>query len=304
MMTPVVRNFPDGARRRPGAGGLVFLAIPMLPRFADAAMTPAVMATARQMLLVLLPLALLGTMLWLPDGSVGGAARRSFGASLQALGCSRAMRMLCGSLLLASMASGMCAACYFFYLGTYLGIADSFASIGFTTYLVAMLSGLASPRLIARIGKRANLAISWGSSVVALVVMAMIPRGRGAAIAVIVLFAVTSVGIACGDVAVPVMVADAAGDDEESTGSNQLGNFTGATVLCRKVGVAIGGGAAFVLLASFGFDPKAANGARAMGGFDLTLFVVPGLLYLSAAVAAMRVPEAKRGGWASLQYPA
>ena len=159
-------------------GRLTFTVLPMLPVFATAAMTPAVLALAASIIVGILPLAGLAALILVPSGQFRARTPANLRDVLNTLRTSGPLRLICLTTLLSSLSSGMVGALYFFYLDVRLGILGYFAYIGTAAAVANLVSSLIWPRIIRRIGNHRALGLSKAMTAAVLVGMALIAPAR------------------------------------------------------------------------------------------------------------------------------
>ncbi|MEI9993347.1 MAG: MFS transporter [Rhizomicrobium sp.] len=272
-------------------GLLAFTLTPLLPIFPTSELTPQVTAFASWIVIGLIPICAGAAIFAVPRGDSAPPSRPTgLRDVVRAAIRSVPLRILTVAFGLANVASGMCGAMYFFYLDAYLGILDKIAYVGLITTVLGFASTLFWPALINRLGKHRALALTTFSTAATLVAMGLIHRGPYAFPALMAVFGLSSLLATGSMITLSTMMADAVDYDEWKTGLNKAGNFFAFSAIYQKVGNVLGGGIALVIAGAFGFNPRGANGTVALVGFFLAFLVLPFILNLVAAFAALRFP--------------
>ncbi|MEJ1969987.1 MAG: MFS transporter [Rhizomicrobium sp.] len=272
-------------------GLLAFTLTPLLPIFPTSELTPQVTAFASWIVIGLIPICAGAAIFAVPRGDSAPPSRPTgLRDVVRAAVRSVPLRILTVAFGLANVASGMCGAMYFFYLDAYLGILDKIAYVGLITTVLGFASTLFWPALINRLGKHRALALTTFSTAATLVAMGLIHRGPYAFPALMAVFGLSSLLATGSMITLSTMMADAVDYDEWKTGLNKAGNFFAFSAIYQKVGNVLGGGIALVIAGAFGFNPRGANGTVALMGFFLAFLVLPFILNLVAAFAALRFP--------------
>jgi len=101
-----------------------------------------------------------------------------------------------------------------------------------------------------------------------------------------IIFFLTGIGDAAGQLASNAMVPDTVEVDEAKTGSRREGAIFGAWSFCRKLGMATGAFLVSLSLFIFGFKSGAGTtpDATALTGIRITYALLPFILWISAIV--------------------
>ncbi len=275
-------------------GGLIFPLIVFLPMFPTTDITPKVTEFASYVVLVLMPITVCWALRSLPNDSASVPNRAPLLDVLRGVARNRPFWVFMASTACSGMASGMVAALFFFYLDSYLGIANKLAHITLVVYFASLLGTNFWLRTMYRIGKHRTLAICCIATMLTLVAMALIRPGEYAFWSIFIVFAVSafcSTGVEAAGMAI---MADIVDYDTLKTGERRAGNYFAAMAFVNKLNLAAGGGIAFILAGLFGFSPNQANGTWAMSGFFLAFIAIPIVLNTLAAGFAYRFPLDRR----------
>lgn len=150
--------------------------------------------------------------------------------------------------------------------------------------LLGMVTSLLVPAAAKRIGKRNVLLVSMIGQTVGLFVMFFAPF-HNLTIVIIgdVIFGLFNVGF-------PMslsMVADSVDYMEDKTGVRTDGTAYATYGLATKVGNAIGGAAGVAIMAAFGYVANAEQTAAAQQGINITVNLIPAILYIIACLLCL-----------------
>lgn len=270
-------------------GSALFLCLPLLPLVPGTEITPQDTAFAFWVLVILMLITLPVAIFKVPE-KPGVRSRASLGNILASMAVNRPFWWLCGSGIAASMASGMVASLYYFYLDIYLGILDKFVHVGLTVMLVVVGSVLLWPKVLNKLDRHRVMTLCLMSSSATLVAMFFITPGSNAVVELLVIFSLSAVMTAGAQVCVMALVADVVDFGEWKTGSNRAASYYAGIALVQKLGLALGAGVGFLLSAGFGFDAGGGNSEAVMRGFFLTFIWIPAGLYVLAALLVWCFP--------------
>ena len=273
-------------------GGLLFLAAPLLLPFESTEMSPEVMSAVAWITLVLLPAAVVLTVLLVPSATPVAAAR---GVPLHGVILSmlrnRPFQRYLFIYVLGAIQLGFYARLLYLFVDSYLGIGDKFSHVMAAT---AFASWVVIPLwlgVVNRFGKHKPWALSLAGSSVVLWAFLFVEPGAGAFWPALVISCLMAVMGSCGAVAAPSLLADIIEYDRLKTGQDRAGNYFAFHLLVVKVAVAISGWIAFLMLDWFGFDPKnATHDATARAGMLLAFVFLPNLIQLLSVPAVWKFP--------------
>lgn len=271
-------------------GMLLFMGAPLLPLFPSHELTPEVTAFASFIVIAATPVAIALALAAVPQGVAASSEPPRLRDVGRAFVTNQPFRILAIAYSAASLASGMCAAMYFFYIDAYLNILSRIAYVGVATAIVSLVTTPLWAPVIARIGKHRAAALTLVSTAATLLAMGLIRPGPLAFPLLLGVFSLSALLATGSQVALMTLMADVVDYDEWKTGTNKAGAFFAVSALFSKVGLAFGGGVAFVIAGLFGFDPKGSNGPVAMAGFFVAFIGAPLVLNLVAACTALTFP--------------
>jgi Na+/melibiose symporter-like transporter len=273
-------------------GGLLFLAAPLLLPFEESDMSPQVMSAVAWITLVLLPAAVLFTVVTVPAAPTVATER---GLPLHRVILSmlrnRPFQRYLFIFVLGAIQLGFYARLLYLFLDSYLQIGDKFSHVMAATAFAGWVVIPLWLAIVDRFGKHKPWALSLAASSVVLWAFLFVTPGPGAFWPAIVISCLMAVLGGCGAVAPPSLLADIIEYDRLKTGQDRAGNYFAFHLLVVKVAVAISGGVAFWMLDVFGFDPKAeTHDTMARAGMLLAFVFLPNLLQLLSVPAVWRFP--------------
>lgn len=275
-------------------GAVAFAAIPLLPISTEAGMSPAVVRTIGWVILLLFPATVLAAVLGTPN--VHAVVKSEATAKIDARSVLRnkPFLMLVSAWITGGTATGMIAACWFFFMDTQLKLGDFFPHAVLSLYIGSCISAPVWQRIIRRIGKHKAWALGWCGSAFVTMLLLVIPAE--APIPVIGIFFLVGMGTCIENVAPNSVLGDVVDYDTLRFGVDRAGNYTAITAVVMLANVALGGAVAMFILSVFGFDAKGGtNDAAGSLGLVIAMFAVPTILYAMAAFLLWHFPiDARR----------
>lgn len=277
------------------AGYIVFFIIPLLPIFTTTAITPESLALIAWVSIGALALTTVLAVLGTPEGVVRRSEEPSLWKTLSTLWPNRPLRIYLGAILLLNISSGMVGALYYFYMSSYLGIADKISFVALGVGVLSLMASFAWPLIMKQTGKHGAIAIGAIGTAATLVAMAFIPPGPIAYPIMLVVFGASALTSTAFSVAMAAIMADIVDYDELRTQQNSAALFYSFNTVAIKFGISAGGAMALMLVGFFGFDPGVSeNGPGAMSAFFGVFIVIPIILNLSAAALTWKFPITRR----------
>jgi Na+/melibiose symporter-like transporter len=240
--------------------------------------------------LILFPITVLPTLLFVPDNHRPPAAGVAWREAVRLLVRNAVLWRLLAADLTAGFGTGVAGALYIFVAG-YVFELPGHASLALLFYFLAGF--LAMPlwlKLAYRVGKDTALKIALAYGGVLMLLLDVLARPGN----VPVLWGFTILyGVAFG--AAPTllrsMMADLTDDDELRSGERRSGLFFALLTTTNKLGGALAVGVSFAILEQVvGFRPGAGNPQEALDGLLLTYVLGTGLGLLAAYVALIGYP--------------
>jgi Na+/melibiose symporter-like transporter len=272
-------------------GYIVFFSVPLAPIFDTTAFTQASLAAISWVAIGALAVTTVLAVVAAPAGVAHERAQPKIWQTAKALWENKPLRVYMVAIAVPNVASGMVGALYFFFMRSYLGIADKIAFVALGTGVIGFVSSIIWPRVMSRVGKHVTIAIAAASTAATLVAMSLITPGPLAYPTMLVVFGLSSLTSTASIVGMAALMADIVDYDELRTGQSSAAVFYSVNTLIQKFGITIGGSLALVLVGLFGFDPTSTtNTEAAMRGFFAVFIWIPLALNLAGALFAWRFP--------------
>lgn len=272
-------------------GSLAFFVVPLLPIFPTTAITQDSLAVIAWVAIGALALSTPLAVIFTPAGVTRSSAQPTLKETLKSLWATKPLRIFLGAIIATNISSGMVGALYYFFMSTYLDIADKIAFVAVGVGIISVSSSIAWPFIMRWTGKHGAIAIGALGTAATLVAMAMIQPGPLAYPAMLVVFGLSALTATAFMVAMSAIMADIVDYDELRTGKNSAALFYSINSLVIKLGVTVGGSLGLILVSLFGFDPTSVtNSNAAMTGFFVVFIGIPIALNLIGALLAWRFP--------------
>ncbi len=246
-------------------GTLLALLIPAIVQIGGGSTASGLKALAIA-IAVALPLAAILAVKLTPEPVERSRSDVSFAKGMTQLGANRPFLRLLAAFFINSLANGLPAALFLFFVGDRLGARDAAGPL-LVLYFLCAIVGVPFWLWLARRTSK-HRAWGWGMVMASLTFVAATQLGTGQVTAFAVVCILT--GLALGaDVVMPSAIqADVIELDTAATGQERAGLFLGLWALAIKLALAGAVGVAFPLLAFAGFDPASAvkpeNGLQAL----------------------------------------
>lgn len=275
-------------------GSLSFVAIPLIGVFPTTAMTAQVTSLAAWLVIGLFAVTLPLLLAVVPNTAAAVKEGDSPKVALRDLARNRPFLQFVAMYGAAGLASGLVSGLFFFYLGSYLAIADKYSHIMLGVYAISAFAALFWLKVTLHWDKHLVLAACALATAACNVAMFFIRPGDAASLLMVVVFGVTAFAVAGQMGAITALVADVADYGRYQSRRDHAGNYFATAVFINKCCEAVGGGLGLVIAGLFGFSVKGPNGAWAMAGFFLAIIWIPFALNSVAALIAWRFPITRR----------
>jgi glycoside/pentoside/hexuronide:cation symporter, GPH family len=271
-------------------GTMLFAAIPLMPTFAEAEISPRTVAAIGWTIAVIYPLTVVPALIFGRQGPRAVVAE-PMAAMLRALRDNLPLWRLVGSYSLGGFAAGSIVSGWFFYSDIYLRAGAMFPYTLLAFYLGNALALPVWLKIMLRIGKHRAWAVGWSTSAVIALGFPYLSADGSMRVGLVAMFG--AFGAAAGvELAAPsAILADIVDYDLWKSRANKSGNYTALLVITQKTSIAVGSATGYLLLDLFGFDVKQGNNSSAATfGFLVTFVYLPALLYLIASVSLWNFP--------------
>ncbi|MCP4682555.1 MAG: MFS transporter, partial [Desulfobacterales bacterium] len=277
-------------------GGAVFAAIPLLPVFATTEFTPEVMHVVAMGVIVLLPLATIMTVCFVPKGKqVSVKESTSVSDLFSAVLRNKPFFHLMVCYALYALAGGIYFVAGFIYFDTYLLNGDKYAYI----MLAGMLSNVAVMPLwlkaMNRFGRHRTWSVGSFIGVLLFPLLLLFEPGTQALPVLILLWMCLVAAFGVGMTAPMAMLGDIIDYDTLKTGANRPAQYYAFFALTTKGAYAMGSGIGFFILKFYNYDMKlTVHDTASIFGLKLVLVWVPVALFLITAILIWFFPIDER----------
>ncbi|MCM2310854.1 MAG: MFS transporter [Steroidobacteraceae bacterium] len=277
------------------AGGVLFMASPLLLQTGSTKFTPDVMRVIAVFIIVGVPAAVLLLCRTVPEPVRRVRAQRIRPADLyRALLETPPLRYFLATQVLFGLATGAVASLFVIYASRYLGLADKVPHIALPMTL-AMALGMP---LWLQVMKRVEKHRAWSGAAVGMIcALAAVPAlepGPGALRPMIVIMACFGFFLGLSSIALPSLLADIVDYDAWRNRQERAAIFFSFQSIVTKLNQGVGGAIALAIPAAFGFDPQAPITPAAALGLKVAFVAWPGLLLVPMLVLAWRYPLGRR----------
>jgi Na+/melibiose symporter-like transporter len=197
-------------------------------------------------------------------------------------------RLLLGAQLLLGLGLGISAAVFLFFFTMLKQVPFAYVGLQFVAfYIVGAITAPVWSMIANRIGRHRALAIGCCGFAAYMMLMMAMPPGN-----LVYFFGMGLLGgtMACSADMLPrSMMADVADEDRLATGQDRTGMLFALLTVTHKFGQAMSIGVVYFALDLIGFKAgSTANSTAALTGVSLLYGVVPGVLYIAAALVVSR----------------
>jgi Na+/melibiose symporter-like transporter len=277
------------------AGGILFMAAPLLAASRPGAFAPDVMRTIGVFVAVALPLAV--ALLW---ATVAEPPRRAASRSVRfadlrdSLRDAPLLRYFLATQLAFGLATGAVASTFVIYASRRLGLAEHVPQIAVPMTLAMALGMPVWLRVLERVDKHRAWAAAAIGMIGTLATVLLLPTGRAALVPMAGIMTAFGFLLGLSSIALPSMLADVADYDAWRNRRDRTAVLFAFQSLVTKLNQGVGGAAALGIAAAFGFDAARPVEGTAALGLDLAFVALPIALLLPTAVLAWRYPFGRR----------
>ena len=277
------------------AGAVMFYSLPLLPIFASKEFDGDVFRFASLALIagiiILVPL----TLAFAPEPQrKAKTPPLSFSTFSDLVTKIKPFRIFAVVITIFFLAAGMYSAPFVIFIDTELQLSDRIAQIFTTIQFTSIACMIIWPFVLKKFNKHRVWAFSHFIVAFALCAIAFVPRGEAGFWPLMMLMILNgSVGYAS-LIAAPAVLMDIADYDVMKNGVARAGVLFAIYVLLYKLTIGIGYSISFNILAFSGYEANQENTTQARAGLYLTMFVIPFILYITAAAMIWFFPLDKR----------
>lgn len=277
------------------AGGILFMAAPMLLIGGTTAFSPAVMRSLALFIVAGLPLFVALMCFTVPEPARRVRARPVQPADLwRALRDTRPLQYFLLTQVLFGLATGAVASLFVIYASQYLGLPDKIPHIALPMTL-AMAGGMPVwLQVMKHVDKHRAWAVAAGGMIGTLLMVPWLAPGPGALTPMIGIMTCFGFFLGLSSIALPSLLADIVDYDIWRNRQNRAAIFFSFQALVTKLNQGIGGAVALFIPALFGFTARGPLDAEAALGLKLAFVAWPCLLLAPMLVLAWRYPLGRR----------
>lgn len=277
------------------AGGLLFMASPMLLVGGTTEFDPAVMRRLALFIVIALPLFLLLMSRTVPEPTRPKDIRRPRLADLwHALRDTPPLQYFLVTQVLFGLATGAVASLFVIYTSQYLGLPDKVPHIAIPMTL-AMAAGMPVwLRLMRTVDKHRAWAAAAVGMILTLLAVPWLEPGPESLRPMMAVMSVFGFFLGLSSIALPSLLADIVDYDLWRNRSHRAAIFFAFQALITKLNQGVGGAIALAIPAAFGFAAREPLGEQAVLGLKLAFVAWPCLLLLPMLILAWRYPLGRR----------
>jgi Na+/melibiose symporter-like transporter len=277
------------------AGGVLFMASPLLLQTGSTKFTPEVMRVIALFIIVGVPAAVLLLCRTVPEPVPRVRARRIRPADLyRALLETPPLRYFLATQVLFGLATGAVASLFVIYASRYLGLADKVPHIALPMTLAMALGMPLWLQVMKRVEKHRAWSCAAVGMICALSAVPLLDPGPGALRPMIGIMACFGFFLGLSSIALPSLLADIVDYDAWRNRQERAAIFFSFQSIVTKLNQGVGGAIALAIPAAFGFDPQAPITPAAAFGLKVAFVAWPGLLLVPMLVLAWRYPLGRR----------
>ncbi|MGD9387318.1 MAG: MFS transporter [Gammaproteobacteria bacterium] len=277
------------------AGGILFMASPMILVGGTTEFSPAVMRMLALFIMFALPLAVALMCLAVAEPARRVAARRLRPGDLwRALRDNPPLQYFLLTQVLFGLATGAVASLFVIYTSQYLGLPDKVPHIALPMTLAMALGMPLWLQLMRRVEKHRAWALAGGGMILTLLFVPGLEPGLESLPAMMAIM--TSFGFFLGlsSIALPSLLADIVDYDVWRNRHDRAAIFFSFQALVTKLNQGVGGAIALAIPTLFGFTAKGSLTAEGALGLKLAFVAWPCALLLPMLVLAWRYPLGRR----------
>jgi Na+/melibiose symporter-like transporter len=277
------------------AGGVLFMASPMLLAGGGTRFTPGVMRALAVFIMVALPLALLLLWLAVPEPRRRVQSQRVRIADLyRSLRETPPLRYFLLTQVLFGLATGAVASLFVIYASHYLGLADKVPHIALPMTLAMALGMPAWLQVMKRVEKHRAWSIAAVGMIATLLAVPGLEPGERSLWPMIAIMASFGFFLGSSSIALPSLLADIVDYDVWRNRQDRAAIFFSFQAIVTKLNQGVGGAIALGIPAWFGFAPQAETGATAALGLKIAFVAWPCVLLVPMLWLAWRYPLGRR----------
>jgi Na+/melibiose symporter-like transporter len=277
------------------AGGVLFMAAPMILSGGQTGFSPEVMRTLSGFIILALP-ATVALMCWrVPEPRRRVETRRIVPADLWlALRNTPPLQYFLLTQVLFGLATGAVASLFVIYASQYLGLGDKIPQIALPMTLAMALGMPLWLQVMKRVDKHRAWSVAAVGMILTLSLAPLVEPGPGALVPMVGIMTAFGFFLGLSSIALPSLLADIVDYDLWRNGKDRAAILFAFQALVTKLNQGVGGAAALAIAAFFGFSGKGETGPDAALGLKLAFVAWPCLLLVPMLLLAWRYPLDRR----------
>jgi len=276
------------------AGGITFLAIPLLPFFETTEITAEVLEVAAYIVMILLPILIMVTVFLVPQGAPTLIAKDSLFGFLKDAARSGPFRIYLFATIIGFVGLGMNATLLYVFISFYLGIPEYFPHLVIIETAGSLLFMPVWLWVSNRIGKHKSWALSFVMPITYMPFMLLIEPGANAFWSYAPLGFLNGAAQAALFFLPTSILGDVSDYSTWKTKSDRAGKFFSSYLLSFKFAFALAALLSFNILDLVGFELAGENSSTAVLGLKAAFVGAPVLCYLLGVLVILRYPITQR----------
>jgi Na+/melibiose symporter-like transporter len=277
------------------AGGVLFMASPMLLVGGTTRFTPGVMRVIALFIIAALPLAVLAMCRAVPEPGRRVTSRRVRPGDLyRALVETPPLRYFLATQVLFGLATGAVASLFVIYASRYLGLAEKVPHIALPMTLAMALGMPLWLKVMQRVEKHRAWSVAAVGMIGALLAVPLLTPGPGALGPMIAIMTAFGFFLGLSSIALPSLLADIVDYDVWRNRQERAAIFFSFQSIVTKLNQGVGGAIGLAIPTWFGFDARGEVTASAALGLKFAFVGWPCLLLVPMLALAGRYPLGRR----------
>ncbi len=277
------------------AGGLLFMAAPLILATGGTSFTPGVMRVLSLVILLGLPAAVLLMAVTVPEPARRLAHQRPSLADLwRALRDTPPLQYFLATQVLFGLATGAVASLFVIYVSRYLGLPDKVPHVAMPMTLAMALGMPLWLAVMKRVDKHRAWALAAGGMILVLFAMLAVQPGPAALVPFMLLMALFGFFLGLSSIALPSLLADIVDYDVWRNRRDRAAIFFSFQAVVTKLNQGLGAAIALAIPTLFGYSGTGEIDAAGALGLKAAFIGWPCLLLLPMLVLAWRYPLGRR----------
>jgi GPH family glycoside/pentoside/hexuronide:cation symporter len=242
-----------------------------------------------------LPLSIVGAVLFVPNGRTVSVDDPGLGALLKSLKRNRPFWRFLAAVSLWGIGQGMSFSVVFIVMRDYLGLGEQFAVMMIVFFIVQFVSMPVWAKIMMRYGKHRSWALSWGFGALWSPLILLFEPGSAPFWPALALMTVSAAVNGASYIAPRAVLGDIIDYDLLRSRCNNGAKYFSFNTLLDKSLIGLGVGVTFPMLSAFGYEIGKANDAKATFGLLFCYLGVPLFTHMAAAALLWHFPiDARR----------